>query len=101
MPRAGVLTGTLKNHMLVPLAPPHELWEKWQGYLLLEDKRWGEMSRVEALGKSINALKPIVLYFLRLPKRFFCRGRSMPLSYEFLYQRYNFALLFKLLKRLI
>ena len=101
VPRAGVRAGTLKNHMLVPLSPAKELWAKWQRYLMLEDKRWGEMSRTEALQKSANALKPIVLYFLRLPKRFFCRGRSMPLSYEFLYQRYNFALLFKLLKRLI
>ena len=101
MPRPGVASGTLKNFMLVPLAAPRELWAKWRRYLELEEKRWGEMSRAEAVRKVAHAAKPIILYALRLPKLLFCGGRALPLSYELLYQRYNFVLFFRLLRRII
>lgn len=101
LPNPGEAVGVLKHHMLVPLPPQRALWGKWQQYLAIEEKRWQGVSRKKLLGKILNALKPLVLYLLRLPRVLFCGGRRMPLSYEIIYQRYNLSVLLRLVRHLI
>ncbi|KKW22023.1 MAG: Glycosyl transferase, family 2 [Parcubacteria group bacterium GW2011_GWA1_51_12] len=101
LPNPGETVGALKHHMLVPLPPQRALWEKWQRYLTIEEKRWQGVSRRGLLVKIFNALKPIALYFVRLPWVLFCGGRRMPMFYEIAYQRYNLSVLLRLVRHFL
>jgi len=101
LPNPGETVGALKHHMLVPLPPQRVLWEKWQRYLAIEEKRWQGVSRKGLLVKIFNALKPIVLYLVRLPRVLFCGGRRMPMFYEIAYQRYNLSVLLRLVRHFL
>jgi len=99
-PKSGERIGTLKNAMIVPLAPVSELRRKWARYLSLERSRLSGVSRREIIRKIFETLKTAAIYALRLIPVMLASGVRMPLRYEFLRQEYNARLASLLLGKL-
>src|SRR3989344_1624038 len=101
LPNPGETVGALKHHMLVPLPPQRVLWEKWQRYLAIEEKRWQGVSRKGLLVKIFNALHPILLYFVFLPRVLFCGGGRKAKFFLNSYSRGNLSVLLRLVRHFL
>ena len=80
----GQLLGRLAGHQIVPLLPFRELWQKWRGYMRLEEVQQASLSsmewRTQVLRTRTKAVKWLAWRIYKVRRE--CDGYRMPLRYE-------------------
>lgn len=97
--KPGAAVGTLRGVEYLPLEAPADLEARWGRYIRVERKMADGRPFQKRLRIAWRQLSLFFLYTLRyLRNVFFCRGRKMPLIYEWMRHKYLWKLALLLIR---
>lgn len=98
-PKKDAKISRLSNYMMVPMDSIEDLRKRWDNAIKIEILRRQPITKKQCLHTSIKPILISVLYFLRFIRNIlFCRGKHMPIVYEWERHVYHFKLILGLWK---